>query len=54
MKDKVTGKAEEIKGRVTGDRSEELKGKARQAKGRISEALMPERTTHRRDFNDPA
>ena len=33
MKDQVRGKAEEIKGKVTGDKSEELKGKARQAVG---------------------
>ena len=33
MKDQVRGKAEEIKGKVTGDRSEELKGKARQTAG---------------------
>ncbi len=31
MKDEIKGKAEEIKGKVTGDRSEELKGKMRQA-----------------------
>lgn len=35
MKDKVSGKVEEVKGRVTGDRSEEMKGKARQAKGDV-------------------
>lgn len=33
MKDKIEGKAEELKGRVTGDRATELKGKARQAVG---------------------
>ncbi|WP_338202945.1 CsbD family protein [Candidatus Nephthysia bennettiae] len=33
MKDKIQGKAEELKGRVTGDRAAELKGKARQAVG---------------------
>lgn len=33
MKDKVQGKAEELKGKVTGDRGTELKGKARQAVG---------------------
>lgn len=33
MKDKVQGKAEELKGKVTGDRATELKGKARQAVG---------------------
>jgi uncharacterized protein YjbJ (UPF0337 family) len=33
VKDKVQGKAEELKGKVTGDRATELKGKARQAVG---------------------
>jgi uncharacterized protein YjbJ (UPF0337 family) len=33
MKDQIRGKAEELKGRATGDRSEEMKGKARQALG---------------------
>lgn len=31
MKDEIKGKAEQIKGKVTGDRSEEMKGKAHQA-----------------------
>jgi hypothetical protein len=33
VKDKIQGKAEEVKGRLTGDRGTELKGKARQAVG---------------------
>jgi hypothetical protein len=33
VKDKIQGKAEELKGRVTGDRATEFKGKARQAVG---------------------
>jgi hypothetical protein len=33
VKDKIQGKAEELKGRATGDRAAELKGKARQAVG---------------------
>jgi uncharacterized protein YjbJ (UPF0337 family) len=33
LSDKVVGKAEELKGKVTGDKAEELKGKARQARG---------------------
>jgi hypothetical protein len=33
VKDKIQGKAEELKGRVTSDRATELKGKARQAVG---------------------
>jgi uncharacterized protein YjbJ (UPF0337 family) len=35
MKDQVRGKAEEIKGKVAGNRSEETKGKARQAMGNL-------------------
>ncbi|MFI4978604.1 MAG: CsbD family protein [Solirubrobacterales bacterium] len=35
MKDQIRGKAEEIKGKTTGDRSEETKGKARQALGNL-------------------
>ncbi|HKC19007.1 MAG TPA: CsbD family protein [Candidatus Dormibacteraeota bacterium] len=31
MKDEVKGKVDEMKGKVTGDRSEEMKGKAEQA-----------------------
>jgi uncharacterized protein YjbJ (UPF0337 family) len=37
MKDKITGKAEEIKGKVTGDKGEELKGKARQGVGDVKQ-----------------
>jgi uncharacterized protein YjbJ (UPF0337 family) len=37
MKDKITGKAEEIKGKVTGDKSEELEGKARQTVGGVKQ-----------------
>jgi uncharacterized protein YjbJ (UPF0337 family) len=33
MKDQIKGKAEELKGKVTGDRVEEAKGKARQQWG---------------------
>jgi hypothetical protein len=33
VKDKMQGMAEELKGKVTGDRATELKGKARQAVG---------------------
>jgi len=34
MKDQVRGKAEEIKGKVTGNRTEETKGKLRQQVGK--------------------
>ena len=39
MKDQVHGKAEEIKGKVTGDKVEELKGKARQTAGNAKRAV---------------
>lgn len=35
MKDQVKGKLEELHGKVTGNRSEELKGKARQKLGDV-------------------
>jgi uncharacterized protein YjbJ (UPF0337 family) len=35
MKDQIRGKAEELTGRATGDKSEELKGRARQAVGNL-------------------
>lgn len=38
MKDKVHGKAEEIQGKVKGDRALEVKGKARQKVGDVKEA----------------
>ncbi|HXM57801.1 MAG TPA: CsbD family protein [Candidatus Dormibacteraeota bacterium] len=37
MKDKLTGKAEELKGKLTGDEGEELKGKARQGVGDVKQ-----------------
>jgi uncharacterized protein YjbJ (UPF0337 family) len=39
MKDQVRGKAEEITGKVTGDKSEELKGQARQKAGNVKRAV---------------
>jgi uncharacterized protein YjbJ (UPF0337 family) len=38
MKDKMRGKAEEIKGKVTGDRALQIKGQARQKVGGVKEA----------------
>lgn len=38
MKERVQGKAEEIKGKVTGDKPLEAKGKARQKIGEVKEA----------------
>lgn len=37
MKDKLQGKAEELKGKLTGDKGEELKGKARQGLGGVKQ-----------------
>jgi len=39
MKDQVRGKAEEIKGKVTGDRKTELKGRARQKLGKAKSTV---------------
>ncbi len=38
MQDRMRGKAEEIKGKATGDKSLRVKGKARQKVGRVKEA----------------
>jgi uncharacterized protein YjbJ (UPF0337 family) len=35
MKDKIVGKAEELWGRMTGDRALEIKGKGRQTVGEV-------------------
>lgn len=35
--DKIEGKAKEMKGKVTGDKSTELEGKAQQAKGKVKD-----------------
>ena len=37
MKDKLQGKVEELKGRLTGDKSEETKGEARQHYGDVKD-----------------
>ena len=39
LKDKVEGKAREVKGAATGDTPEEMRGKAQQAKGKAEGAL---------------
>jgi len=36
--DKIAGKAQVLKGKATGDRDEEARGKARQAKGEVKGA----------------
>ena len=37
MKDKFQGKAEELKGKLTGDKSEEMKGEGRQKVGGLKQ-----------------
>jgi uncharacterized protein YjbJ (UPF0337 family) len=51
MKDKIKGKAEEVKGKVTGDKVEELKGKARQQVGAVKQTAKEIRhdAEHRND-----
>lgn len=39
MKDQIQGKAEELKGKITGDRGEEMKGKVRQDVGKVKEKV---------------
>jgi uncharacterized protein YjbJ (UPF0337 family) len=56
--DKVVGKAEELKGKATGDKVEELKGKARQAVGEVKEKLdhavvRAEDAVEKRRHDDP-
>lgn len=55
MKDKVTGKAEELKGKITGDKGEELKGEARQKAGEVKQAgkELAYDAEHPKDPNDP-
>ena len=50
MKDRMKGKAREVKGRATGDRSEELKGKAQQKVGEAKQEA--EAATRRRPRHD--
>jgi len=55
MKDKLTGKAEELKGKVTGDKGEELKGEARQKAGEVKQAgkELAYDAEHPKDSEDP-
>ena len=39
MKDRLKGKAQELKGKATGNRVEELKGKGRQAVGDLKQTV---------------
>jgi uncharacterized protein YjbJ (UPF0337 family) len=51
MKDKARGKAEEIKGKVTGNRREEMKGKARQAVGNVKRTVRDVKQDVRKEAN---
>jgi uncharacterized protein YjbJ (UPF0337 family) len=51
MGDKVVGKAEELKGKVTGNRAEQAKGKARQTKGTVKDKVN-RATVHAQDAFD--
>ena len=44
FKDKVAGKAKEVKGAATGDKKTEMKGKAQGAKGNLKDAA--DKATH--------
>ena len=35
LKDKIIGKAKEVEGKITGDKSREVEGKAQQVKGKV-------------------
>ena len=54
MKDQVRGKAEELKGKVTGDRKTELKGKARQKVGDVKRAVRDVKGDVREAANKPS
>jgi uncharacterized protein YjbJ (UPF0337 family) len=40
--DKVKGKANELTGKVTGDKKQQMKGKAQQAKGGVKDGVAAE------------
>jgi uncharacterized protein YjbJ (UPF0337 family) len=52
VKDKLQGKAEEMKGRMTGDDSEKIKGEARQGLGDVKDAAREIRD-HAEGREDP-
>jgi uncharacterized protein YjbJ (UPF0337 family) len=51
MKDQVRGKAEEIKGKLTGNRSDEMKGKVRQKVGNVKRAARDVKEDVRNEVN---
>ena len=40
LKDKVIGKVKEVEGKITGDKSREVQGKAQQAKGKVKDLSL--------------
>ena len=54
MKDKLRGKAEELKGRLTGDESEKAKGDARQRVGDVKDTARDVREDVFGDRSDDA
>jgi uncharacterized protein YjbJ (UPF0337 family) len=51
MKDQVRGKAEEIKGKLAGNRGDEMKGKARQKVGNVKRAARDVKEDVRNEVN---
>lgn len=39
LKDKIIGKAKEVEGKITGDKTREAQGKAQQVKGKVKEDI---------------
>lgn len=48
-KDKAKGKANELIGKVTGNRTKQAKGKVQQGKGRVKDELKDEEERTKRD-----
>ena len=48
-KDKVKGKANEVAGKVTGNRSKQARGKIQQGKGKVQDELEAEKERTRED-----
>jgi uncharacterized protein YjbJ (UPF0337 family) len=50
MKDEIKGKANEIKGKITGDKPEEMKGVAARDRDQAAGARAPETVRERRSW----
>lgn len=53
MKDRMKGKAREVKGRATGSKSEEVKGRAQQKVGEAKQHAEAATRKRRRPEDDP-